>query len=175
MNLFEIFETGIVSKILPSDLYAILMLTSTSKTVKNAIYDIGNIDHKVDICFTKSENLLYLYDFSKIIKNISKKFIINKLYLQNCIIQKSVYTTYPKNFIDSYTNFKCKNFEDYYDISFLKILNFEDYYDISYLDIIFEYCPSLIFLSDKYYPLVTDILIKFKSNMSNCEIILYKI
>ena len=57
----------------------------------------------------------------------------------------------------------------------LKILNFEDYYNISYLDIIFEYCPSLTFLSDKYYPLKTDILINFKTNMPNCEIILYKI
>jgi hypothetical protein len=174
MSLLKLLEIGIIDEILPSDLYAILMLSSTSQYVK-AKCNIGNIDHKVDICFKKSENLLYLIDFSKIIKNISKKFIINKLYLQNCIIQKSVYTTYPKNFIDSYKNFKCKKFEDYYDISFLKILNFEDYYDISYLDIIFEYCPSLTFLSDKYYPLETNILIKFISNMPNCEIILYKI
>ena len=108
MNLFEIFETGIVSKILPSDLYAILMLTSTSKTVKNAIYGIGDNDHKVDVNFKKLENLLYLSDFSKIIKNISNKFTINKLYLQDCIFEKSVLTRNPKNFIDSYDNLKCR-------------------------------------------------------------------
>ena len=77
MSLLELFEKEIVSEILPSDLYAILMLSSTSKYVK-AKCNIGNIDHKIDICFKKSENLLYLNDFSKIIKNISKKFIINK-------------------------------------------------------------------------------------------------
>ena len=161
MNLFEIFETGIVSKILPSDLYAILMLTSTSKTVKNAIYDIGgndHKDHKVDVNFKKLENFLYLCDFSKIIKNISNKFTINKLYLQDCIFEKNVLTRNPKNFLDSYDNLKCKNVEKYY--------------DISYLDIIKKLCPYLTLLNLQYYPCVMDILIKFKCNMPNCEIYL---
>jgi hypothetical protein len=59
MNLLELLEIGIIDEILPSDLYAILMLSSTSKYVK-AKCNIGNIDHKVDIYFKKSENLLYL-------------------------------------------------------------------------------------------------------------------
>ena len=158
MDLLEIFETGIVSKIFPSDLYAILMLTSTSKTVKNAIYGIGDNDHKVDVNFKKLENLLYLSDFSKIIKNISNKFTINKLYLQDCIFEKSVLTRKPKNFLDSYDNLKCKNVEKYY--------------DISYLDIIKKLCPYLTLLNLQCYPCVMDILIKFKCNMPNCEIYL---
>lgn len=163
MNLFEIFETGIVSKILPLDLYAILMLTSTSKTVKNALYGIGGndlYDHKVNVNFKKLENFLYLCDFSKIIKNISNKFTINKLYLQDCIFEKNVLTRNPKNFLDSYDNLKCKNVEKYY--------------DISYLNIIFHYCQSLTLLNVRYYSCVMDDdnLIKFKCNMPNCKIYL---
>lgn len=163
MNLLEIFETGIVSNILPSDVYAILMLITTSKTVKIAISGINHNDHKVDVNLKKSENLLDLYDFSEIIKNISNKFTINKLYLQNCIIQKTFITRNPKNFLDSYENLKSKNAEDCY--------------IISYLDIIFKYCPSLTLLNDRYYSLFNDRyypceidIIKFKCNMPNCQI-----
>ena len=37
MDLLEIFETGIVSEILPTDIYAILMLRITSKKCKKVI------------------------------------------------------------------------------------------------------------------------------------------
>jgi hypothetical protein len=81
MNLFEILEKEIIYKILPSDLYAILMLTSTSKTVRNVIFDNTHIGHKVKVCFKQSD---YLY-----LENISNKFTIDKLYLQISVIQNS--------------------------------------------------------------------------------------
>jgi len=83
MDLLEIFEISIIHKILPSDLYAILMLTSTSKTVRNVIFDNTHIGHKVKVCFKQSD---YLY-----LENISKNFIINKLDLQNCKLDNKKY------------------------------------------------------------------------------------
>jgi hypothetical protein len=37
MNLFETLEKEIIHKIFPSDVYAIIMLSSTSKTVKETL------------------------------------------------------------------------------------------------------------------------------------------
>jgi hypothetical protein len=81
MNLLKTLEISIIHKILPSDLYAILMLTSTSKTVRNVIFDNTHIGHKVKVCFKQSD---YLY-----LENISNKFTIDKLYLQISEIQNS--------------------------------------------------------------------------------------
>jgi hypothetical protein len=81
MNLLKTLEISIIHKILPSDLYAILMLTSTSKTVRNVIFDNTHIGHKVKVCFKQSD---YLY-----LENISNKFTIDKLYLQISVIQNS--------------------------------------------------------------------------------------
>ena len=90
MNLFEILEKEIIYKILPLDLYAILMLTSTSKTVKNAIFDNIHNGHKVKVCFKQSDySYLDNYNFCTNIENISNKFTIDKLYLQIFEIQNS--------------------------------------------------------------------------------------
>jgi hypothetical protein len=80
MSLLELFDKEIYL-FLPSDLYAILMLTSTSKTVRNVIFDNTHIGHKVKVCFKQSD---YLY-----LENISNKFTIDKLYLQISVIQNS--------------------------------------------------------------------------------------
>lgn len=74
MDLLEIFEKGIVSEILPTDLYAILMLRITSKKCKKVI---DEKNRKVDVCLKKCD--LYLEDFFKILKKISDNFIINRL------------------------------------------------------------------------------------------------
>lgn len=175
MSLLEIFETGIVSEILPSDVYTILMLSSTSKTVKNAISNINHNGHKVNVCFKQSD-YLNLYNLSTNIKKISKKFTINKLYIQSYEIETCIFTRTPKEYLDSYDHLKCKNLE------FFK--NYSNY-DISFSDIIFGQCPSLTFLfltflNNKYNPLteilnnkyspLTKILNKFESNMPNCKI-----
>jgi hypothetical protein len=61
------------------------MLRKTSKKFQKII---GN-GRKVNICFKKSDILLS--DFSEIIKNISKNFIINKLDLENCKLDYKKY------------------------------------------------------------------------------------
>lgn len=175
MSLLEILEIELIDKILPSDVYTILMLSSTSKNVKNAISDINHNDHKVNVCFKKSD-YLNLYNLSTNIKNISKKFTINKLYIQSYEIETSIFTRTPKEYLDSYDHLKCKN------LDFFK--NYSNY-DISFSDIIFAHCQSLTFLfvtflNNKYNPLteflnnkyshLTKILNKFESNMPNCKI-----
>ena len=161
LELLDKLDIEIISDILPSDVYTILMLSSTSKTVKNAISDINHNGHKVKVCFKQSD-YLNLYNLSTNIKNISKKFTINELYIQSYEIETSIFTRTPKEYLDSYDHLKCKNFE------FFK--NYPNY-DISFLDIIFGHCPSLTclfvtFLNNKYNPL-REILKKFESNMLN--------
>lgn len=85
LDLLEILEFEIVSTILTSDIIIMLMLRKTSKKFQKII---GN-GRKVDICFKKSDILLS--DFSEIIKNISKNFIINKLDLENCKLDYKKY------------------------------------------------------------------------------------
>lgn len=85
LDLLEILEFEIVSVILTSDIIIMLMLRKTSKKFQKII---GN-GRKVDICFKKSDILLS--DFSEIIKNISKNFIINKLDLENCKLDYKKY------------------------------------------------------------------------------------
>ena len=175
LELLDKLDIEIISDILPSDVYTILMLSSTSKTVKNAISDINHNGHKVKVCFKQSD-YLNLYNLSTNIKNISKKFTINELYIQSYEIETSIFTRTPKEYLDSYDHLKCKNFE------FFK--NYPNY-DISFLDIIFGHCPSLTclfvtflnneynllreILNNKYNPL-REILKKFESNMLNCKI-----
>jgi hypothetical protein len=141
MNLLELFETGIY-QILPFDLHAILMLSSTSIAVKNIILHMGNIPHKVYVRFKKSD-YLYLHIFSQLLKKFSVIFTIDKLDLRNCKIQKSVYTINPKQYLNSsYENFTC-------DENFTCENENEKVYEINYLDIIDELCPSLTFLTEK--------------------------
>ena len=85
LDLLEILEFEIVSTILTSDIIIMLMLRKTSKKFQKII---GN-GRKVNICFKKSDILLS--DFSEIIKNISKNFIINKLDLENCKLDYKKY------------------------------------------------------------------------------------
>jgi hypothetical protein len=85
LDLLEILEFEIVSVILTSDIIIMLMLRKTSKKFQKII---GN-GRKVNICFKKSDILLS--DFSEIIKNISKNFIINKLDLENCKLDYKKY------------------------------------------------------------------------------------
>jgi hypothetical protein len=87
LDLLEILEFEIVSVILTTDIIIMLMLRKTSKKFQKVI---GN-GRKVDICFKKSDVFLSIYDFSEIIKNISKNFIINKLDLQNCKLDNKKY------------------------------------------------------------------------------------
>ena len=146
MDLLEIFETGIVSEILPTDIYAILMLRITSKKCKKVI-DEKNC--KVDVCLKKCD--LSLEDFFKILKKISDNFIINRLELQHCklktIINHNTYRHYKDNFC----------------------------YDFSYFDIIFKLCPFLSYLSFKDNLMVPFfyLLDKFKSDMPHCKVSSY--
>lgn len=84
MKLLDLLE---ISTILTTDIIIMLMLKKTSKKFQKII---GN-GQKVDICFKKSDIFLYLNDFSEIIKNISKNFIINKLDLENCKLDYKKY------------------------------------------------------------------------------------
>ena len=85
LDLLEILEFEIVPAILTTDIIIMLMLRKTSKQFQKVI---GN-GRKVDIYFKKSDILLS--DFSEIIKNISKNFIINKLDLENCKLDYKKY------------------------------------------------------------------------------------
>jgi hypothetical protein len=85
LDLLEILEFETVSTILTTDIIIMLMLRKTSKKFQKVI---GN-GRKVDIYFKKSDILLS--DFSEIIKNISKNFIINKLDLENCKLDYKKY------------------------------------------------------------------------------------
>lgn len=146
MNLLEIFETGIVSNILPSDVFAVLMLITTSKTVKNKILDIRP---KVDVDLTNRriltshfkkicDILLSIESFSKIIQKLSNMFIIDTLNLQDLKIQRSIFT--------------------------------ENIDEISYFDVISVNCESLRELSVTCYS-DEDILVReFIKNMPNCKV-----
>jgi hypothetical protein len=122
MDLLEIFEKELVSENLFLDLYAILMLRTTSKKYKELI---DNKSHKVDVCLKKCDILLD--DFSKILKNISDNFIINKLDIQNCI------------FIDIFNKFDIQNSNP--KIYNLKNNNLEKH--IKLHNIIKDCCPFL--------------------------------
>jgi hypothetical protein len=63
---------------------------NVKKNIKKFQKVIGN-SRKVDIYFKKSDILLSLNDFSEIIKNISKNFIINKLDFQDCKLDYKKY------------------------------------------------------------------------------------
>ena len=126
MDLLEIFEKELVSTYLFFDLYAILMLRTTSKKYKELI---DNKSHKVDVCLKKCDILLD--DFSKILKNICDNFTINKLNIQNCI------------FIDIFNKLDVQNFDP--KIYNLKENNLEQH--IKLHNIIKNCCPLLIQLN----------------------------
>ena len=146
MNLLEIFETGIVSNILPSDVFAVLMLITTSKTVKNKILDIRP---KVDVDLTNRriltshfkkicDILLSIESFSKIIQKLSNMFIIDTLNLQDLKIQRSIFT--------------------------------ENIDEISYFDVISVYCKSLRKLYVTCYYDENILVREFIKNMPNCKV-----
>jgi len=122
MDLLEIFEKELVSENLFLDLYAILMLRTTSKKYKELI---DNKSHKVDVCLKKCDILLD--DFSKILEKISNNFIINKLDIQNCI------------FIDIFNKFDIQNSNP--KICNLKKNNYAQH--IKLHNIIKDFCPLL--------------------------------
>ena len=146
MDLLEIFETGIVSNILPSDVFAVLMLITTSKTVKNKILDIRP---KVDVDLTNRriltshfkkicDILLSIESFSKIIQKLSNMFIIDTLNLQDLKIQRSIFT--------------------------------ENIDEISYFDVISAYCKSLRKLYVTCYSDENILVREFIKNMPNCKV-----
>jgi len=92
MSLLELFDKEIYL-FLPSDVFAVLNLITTSKTVRNAILDINP---KVDVNLANRLSIEFL-SFSNIIQKLSKMFTIDKLNLKNLKIQKNIITVYPKN------------------------------------------------------------------------------
>ena len=74
MSLLELFDKEIYL-FFPSDIFAVLNLITTSKTVRNAILDINP---KVDVNLA---NILSIKSFSNIIQKLSKMFTIDKLIL----------------------------------------------------------------------------------------------
>jgi uncharacterized protein Veg len=162
MNLLKIFETGIVSNILPSDVFAVLMLITTSKTVKNKILDIHP---KVDVDLTnkltltshskkKCDILLSIESFSKIIQKLSSMFIIDTLNLQDFKIQRSIITEYPNYILFSYKNNKMKGYT----------------YKITYFHVITAYCKSLSNLLVTCYSDENILVREFIKNMPNCKV-----
>jgi hypothetical protein len=92
MSLLELFDKEIYL-FLPSDVFAVLNLITTSKTVNNAIL---YIHPKVDVNLANRLSIEFL-SFSNIIQKLSKMFTIDKLNLKNLKIQKNIITVYPKN------------------------------------------------------------------------------
>ena len=123
MDLLELFEKELVSENLFLDLYAILMLRTTSKKYKELI---DNKSHKVNVCLKKCD--LLVDDFSKILKKIGDNFTINKLDIQNCI------------FIDIFNKFDIQNSNP--KIHNLKKNNYVQ--NIKLHNIIKDFCPLLI-------------------------------
>ena len=148
MSLLELFDKEIYL-FLPSDLYAILMLTSTSKTVKNAIL---HIHPKVDVNLANRLFIEFL-SFSNIIQKLSKMFTIDKLNLKNLKIQKNIITVYPKNtfeisYLDVIFNY-CKS------ISTLSVMYYSDE-DILVREFIknMPNCKVLYFYDYNYRPII---------------------
>jgi hypothetical protein len=153
MSLLELFDKEIYL-FLPSDVFAVLNLITTSKTVKNAILHIRpKVNVKLDnrllkipeshlkISQLKCDILLSIKSFSKIIQKLSNMFIIDTLNLQDLTIQKNIITVYPKNT-----------------------------FEISYFDVIFNYCKSLRELSVTCYSDENISVRKFMKNMPNCKV-----
>jgi hypothetical protein len=131
MNLLELLDKldiEIISDILFTNKIMILFLTSKKfqEIIKNfkKVICIYN-DNKVDVCLKKCD--LLLDDFSKILKNISDNFTINKLDIQNCIL------------IDIFNKFDIQNSNP--KIYNLKINNYEQH--IKLHNIIKDCCPLL--------------------------------
>ena len=92
MSLLELFDKEIYL-FLPSDVFAVLNLITTSNTIKKTIL---HIRPKVDVNLANRLSIEFL-SFSNIIQKLSKMFTIDKLNLKNLKIQKNIITVYPKN------------------------------------------------------------------------------
>jgi len=164
MSLLELFDKEIYL-FLPSDVFAILNLITTSKTVKNAIL---HIHPKVDVNLANRLSIEFL-SFSNIIQKLSKMFTIDKLNLKNLKIQKNIITVYPKNtfensYFDVIFNY-CKSLRElsvtcYSDADILikfiqnmpncKVLYFFETLDYNYRPTILEipnYIPNFYYLT----------------------------
>ena len=155
MDLLEIFEKGIVSEILPTDLYAILMLRITSKKCKKVI---DEKNRKVDVCL-KICNFM-LDDFSKFLKKIGDNFTINKLDIQNCI------------FIDIFNKFDIQNSNP--KIHNLKKNNYVQ--NIKLHNIIKDFCPLLtqLHLGNHLICPYSHYLYSLKRLLPQCEVLYNK-
>jgi hypothetical protein len=149
MSLLELVNKKIYL-FLPSDVFAVLNLITTSKTVKNAILHIRpKVNVKLDnrllkipeshlkISQLKCDILLSIESFSKIIQKLSNMFIIDTLNLQDLKIQKDTVGQIFK---------------------------------ISYFDVIHVYCKSLRKLSVTCYSDENISVRKFMKNMPNCKV-----
>jgi hypothetical protein len=164
MSLLELFDKEI-NLFLPSDVFAILNLITTSKTVNNAIL---HIHPKVDVNLAnrllkipeshlkisqlKCDILLSIESFSKIIQKLSNMFIIDTLNLQDLTIQTDTVDTL--------------NLHD------LKIQKdtVGQIFKISYFDVIPVYCKSLRKLYVTCYSDENISVRKFMENMPKCKV-----
>jgi hypothetical protein len=163
MSLLELFDKEIYL-FFPSDVFAVLNLITTSKTVKNAIL---HIRPKVNVKLDNRLSIEFL-SFSNIIQKLSKMFTIDKLNLKNLKIQKNIITVYPKNtfeisYFDVIFNY-CKSLRElsvtcYSDedilIKFIqKMPNCKVLYFFETLD--YNYRPSRLeipdYIPNEYYP-----------------------
>ena len=149
MSLLELFDKEIYL-VLPSDVFAVLNLITTSNTIKKTIL---HIRPKVDVNLAnrllkipeshlkisqlKCDILLSIESFSKIIQKLSNMFIIDTLNLQDFKIQKNIF-------------------------------------EISYFDVIFDYCKSLRELSVTCYSDENILVREFIKNMPNCKVSHYR-
>jgi len=164
MSLLELVNKKIYL-FFPSDLYTILNLITTSKTVRNAIFNIRpKVNVKLDnrllkipeshlkISQLKCDILLSIESFSKIIQKLSNMFIIDTLNLQDLTIQTDTVDTL--------------NLQD------LKIQKdtVGQIFKISYFDVIPVYCKSLRKLYVTCYSDENISVRKFMKNMPNCKV-----
>ena len=155
MDLLELFEKELVSENLFLDLYAILMLRTTSKKYKELI---DNKSHKVNVCLKKCD--LLVDDFSKILKKIGDNFTINKLDIQNCI------------FIDIFNKFDIQNSNP--KIHNLKKNNYVQ--NIKLHNIIKDFCPLLsqLHLGNHLICPYSHYLYSLKRLLPQCEVLYNK-
>ena len=167
MNLLQLLDKldiEIISDILFTDKMIILFLTSKKfqEIIKNfkkvkeviCIYN-GN---KIDIHFKKCDFLLD--NFFKILTNISKKFIINKLDIQNCI------------FIDIFNKLDLQNSNP--KIYYLKNHNVDQHVKLH--KIIKKCCPllTLLNLGNNIINPYVFYVISIKRHLQQCEVLYNK-
>jgi hypothetical protein len=164
MSLLELFDKEIYL-FLPSDVFAVLNLITTSNTIKKTILHIRpKVDVKLDyrllkipeshlkISQLKCDILLSIESFSKIIQKLSNMFIIDTLNLQDLTIQKDT--------IDTLILQDLKIQKD----------TVGHIFKISYFDVIPVYCKSLRKLYVTCYSDENISVRKFMKNMPNCKV-----